>query len=441
MMSMLIFMISILFIYLFFEKKMMLLMLSNLLFMMSFMMLFKFNYSNDWSMIYYWMGIDSFSFILIILSFWITGLMFLVSKVENIKLYSLILMILLLSLILCFSSMNYFIFYFFFEITLIPTFLLIMGWGYQSERINASMYLLYYCLLGSFPLLFIIFLFYNKFYTLNFEMLILLNYMNNLVYYFLIFAFLAKVPMFLFHVWLPKAHVEAPLTGSMILAGVLLKLGGYGLYRSMILMLNNSLNMNIIFMMISLMGMIYLSFICIRQIDMKMLVAYSSVVHMSMMLMSMFTMTIWGFMGGLLMMIGHGLCSSAMFVLVNYFYERTNTRNLLINKGMIYVIPSMCMWWFIFCSINMSAPISLNLMSEIMSICVIINWSNKMILMLMIGMFMSATYSLYLFSYSYHGKLMNLLYKIYPNNMNNFIVMILHWIPLNFLILKMDMFI
>nr|QSV12560.1 NADH dehydrogenase subunit 4 [Dolichoris vasculosae] len=424
-----------------FHKNLLMNFYANILFLLSFLMFLNYGFNNYWSMIYYWMGLDNISFSLLILSLWITGLMILVKKMNNMNFYILLLLMLLFCLFMSFSSMNYFIFYLFFEITLIPTFILIMGWGYQPERIMASMYMLIYCLFASLPLLLIIYYLYNIFDSLIFEMIFWSNFNNNFIYFFLIFAFLVKLPMFMFHSWLPKAHVEAPISGSMILAGVLLKLGGYGLCRSMMIMMKSSINMNYIYITISLMGMIYLSLVCLQQLDMKILVAYSSVVHMAVMLMSIMSMTYWGYLSGILMMIGHGLCSSAMFIIVNFLYERTNSRNIMINKGMIYFIPSMYLWWFIFCSINMSAPISLNLLSEIIMVWVMLNWSNSVMILLMLGMFISAIYSLYLFSYSFHGKMMSLLIKIYPNNINNYIVMILHWIPLNFLILKMEMFI
>ena len=128
----------------------------------------------------------------------------------------------------------------------------------------------------------------------------------------------------------------------MILAGVLLKLGGYGIYRSIIIILKRRIKINYYFISVSLLGIIYLRLVCLRQVDIKMLVAYSSVVHMAIILIGIITITIWGSLRGLLIIIGHGLCSSAIFVLVNYFYERSHSRNLLINKGLFFILPSIC---------------------------------------------------------------------------------------------------
>nr|YP_009176328.1 NADH dehydrogenase subunit 4 [Megaphragma amalphitanum]ALI86569.1 NADH dehydrogenase subunit 4 [Megaphragma amalphitanum] len=415
------------------------------LMLLSFILLINMNYNDYWMNMYSWMGMDNYSMILMYLSLWIIMLMMMVSfKVKNKKYFVFILMMLMISLMMSFSMMNYLMFYLFFEISLIPTFMLIMGWGYQSERLNAGMFMFLYTMFASLPLLVLIYYLYNYYDSLNYMIMFLynLNLLNLnifVIYFYLFFAFLVKLPMFMFHMWLPKAHVEAPVTGSMILAGVMLKLGGYGIIRSMMIMLNYCVKFNNIFFVMSLFGMLMLSLVCLRQLDMKVLVAYSSVVHMAMMLMGLLTLSYWGLWGGMMMMIGHGLCSSAMFVLVNYLYERSKSRNLMINKGMIYMLPSFSLFFFMFCVANMSAPPTLNLLSELMIINVLLNWSMNILLVLILSMYLSATYSLYLFSYCIHGKFNNFLMKIYINNVNNFLLLLIHLIPLNLLILKMDL--
>nr|QTJ63463.1 NADH dehydrogenase subunit 4 [Sycophaga agraensis] len=431
----------------FMNKKMLMIYIYNMLFLMIFLMMMNMNFNMNWMNFYYMFALDKLSLILVMLSIWIISMMFFISKnFSNKKYYSFILLLLLLSLIISFSSINYFMFYLFFEVSIIPTFMLIMGWGYQPERMNASVYMLMYTLLFSLPLLIIIYNLYNYFNSLNYLMILneSVNFkkFNLLFYIFMVMAFMVKLPMFMFHMWLPKAHVEAPVSGSMILAGVMLKLGGYGLMRSLMMMMNLSIKYNNFFMILNLLGVIYLSLICMRQYDLKMLVAYSSIVHMSIMLMGLLSMSFMGFYGGMILMVGHGLCSSGLFMMVNFFYERSKSRMIILNMGMNNLMPKIMIWWFLFCGANMSMPITLNLMGELMIMMSLINWlNNYYIMLLMTGMFFSSIYSLYLFSLLYYGKLI----KFNKNFMSNtkimeFLSIIAHWIPLNFFILKINIF-
>nr|WPS67089.1 NADH dehydrogenase subunit 4 [Systasis sp. 1 HHL-2023a] len=424
------------------DKKYLINFLINFLFFLSFLMILNYNNSMNWMKLYNWLSFDIFSFILMFLSIWIVSLMFMVSiSVLKKKYFSLNLMILLFFLLLCFNSMNYFNFYLFFEITLFPTFMLIMGWGYQPERLNAGMYMYMYTLFASLPLLILLYYLYNFGFSLNYFFL-LMNFKNFemmnvfLFYFYMMFAFIVKLPMFIFHMWLPKAHLEAPVTGSMILAGIMLKLGGYGIMRSMLMMLSFSIKFNYIYMVISIIGMIYLSLICLRQFDIKLIIAYSSVVHMGMMLIGLLSLKKIGYYGGFLMMIGHGLCSSALFLLINFMYIRFNSRNILLVKGMINFLPSLTFWIFLFLMFNMSAPPSLNLISELLILMVMMSWSFYIFIFLMLGMYLSACYSLYLFSYTQHGEF-NFINKIMDINLIDYNNLLMHFIPLNFLILKL----
>nr|YP_010498969.1 NADH dehydrogenase subunit 4 [Polypedilum henicurum]UWR98465.1 NADH dehydrogenase subunit 4 [Polypedilum henicurum] len=418
-------------------------MVQNMFFFLMFMIFF-FNFNYLMFNVELIFGLDLLSFGLILLSVWICGLMIMSSSSLyfmnlNFNYFLFNILCLLLLLLLTFSSMNLFLFYVFFESSLIPTMFLIFGWGYQPERLQAGLYLLFYTLFASLPLLMVLFFIFDNFFTLNFIFLKEFNLENMLLYFFLVFAFLVKMPMFMVHLWLPKAHVEAPVSGSMILAGVLLKLGGYGLIRVFSIILEISMKMNIFWMILSLVGGFLVSLICLRQIDLKALVAYSSVAHMSLVIGGLMVFMSWGWGFSYTLMVAHGLCSSGLFFLVNLFYERLGSRSLLINKGMLSFMPSVSMWWFLLCSSNMAAPPTINLLGEIGLLNSIIGWSKMLMILLIFISFFSAAYTLYLYSFSQHGKFNISSYSFSFALNREYLILFLHWFPLNLLILKSDL--
>nr|QVH36315.1 NADH dehydrogenase subunit 4 [Erionota torus] len=393
----------------------------------------------------YMMGCDMISFGLILLSIWICSLMMMASeKLYKIDYYLnffvMNIIFLLIMLYLTFSVMNLFMFYMFFEGSLVPTLMLIVGWGYQPERLQAGLYLLFYTLFVSLPLLMGIFFIFNEMNSMVMYFMKFYNLNMYLLYFSMVMAFLVKMPMYFSHLWLPKAHVEAPVSGSMILAGIMLKLGGYGLLRVLIIMQSISLQLNILWIVISLMGGFYISLKCLSQVDIKSLIAYSSVAHMGLVIGGIMTMNYWGMMGSYVLMIGHGLCSSGLFCLANIMYERLMSRSLLMSKGMLNYMPSMSLWWFLLLSSSMAAPPSLNLMGEISLINSMVSWSWVTMIMLMLITFFSAAYSLYLYSYTQHGKYNLSLYSFYMGLSREYLLLFLHWMPLNILILKIDYF-
>nr|AYM85172.1 NADH dehydrogenase subunit 4 [Galerucella sp. EMHAU-15070821] len=416
-----------------------------LLFFFSFLFLLNYSSYLHTYNIAYFMGLDLLSFSLILLSYWICSLMILASSkvywvLNYNNLFLLVLTLLLMSLFITFSSLNLFMFYLFFEISLIPTLILIIGWGYQPERLEAGVYLLFYTLFMSLPMMITIFYLTENFYVLSF-----LFMDKNLSYAYIYICtnmvFFVKIPMFFLHLWLPKAHVEAPVSGSMILAGVMLKLGGYGLLRFMSLFKLFMGNLNIGILVISLFGGVLVSLICLRQSDMKSLIAYSSVSHMGLVLGGVMTLNSWGLWGALLMMIAHGLCSSGLFCLANILYERSHSRSLYLNKGFLNLLPNLSLCWFLLLSSNMAAPPSLNLMGEIMLINSMISFSSMSMIFLAFISFFSAVYSLFLYSYSQHGSLFSGLYTFFSGVNREYHLLFLHWFPLNIMFLKLELFI
>lgn len=387
----------------------------------------------------YYFFCDFYSYILVILRLWIRGCILIINLS---KFKEIIIIILLISLIICFFSINIILFYFIFEVGLLPIFFLILYGGYSFDRFEAIIYILIFTVLSSIPFLWLILYIYLNYYRLKIIILIFIIIKLDWVLFLIcLLGFIVKLPIFIFHIWLPKAHVEAPVYGSIILAGVLLKLGRYGILRIIQIFSINMIDWRFAIIRLGIIGRILIRLVCLIQVDIKMLVAYSSVVHIRLLIRGIVSISKIGLIGGLIIIIAHGLCSSGLFYLVNINYERFRRRLIYLNKGSLSIYPTLRLFWFLFCSSNLSAPVRLNLVGEIFLLIRIVRWNFILVLFLILFCFFRAAYSIYLFRIRQHGNNSILLINFKNITIFDYLILILHWLPLNILFLSLDLFI
>lgn len=359
--------------------------------------------STSWGPLHF--GIDEVSIPFILLTNLLIPICIIISwtSVKHlVKEFLLFLTVIHLLLLGVFTSLNILIFYILFEIILIPMFLIIGIWGSRKEKERAAFYFFFYTLIGSLLMLLMIFKIYSFAGTLDYEILFNTSLPKNLqMWGFLGFflSFAIKVPKLPFHIWLPQAHVEAPVAGSVLLAGVLLKLGGYGFIRfSWNLFPEASSYFSPLIIILSSLAILYASLSTCRQTDAKRLIAYSSVAHMGIVTIGIFSGTLEGIIGAILLMVAHGLVSSSLFMLVTNIYERFHTRLIRYYKGLSSSMPLYSTLLLIFVLANIAFPLSLNFVAEFISILSAIQFHWIAIIPILMGMVLSASYSLTLFN-------------------------------------------
>ena len=328
----------------------------------------------------------SLKLLLILISLWVFQNISTINSIRPGSLFHLICLTLLITVVSFFLTGKTMIFYILFELRLIPTLFMVFFFGYQPEKIQASMYLLIYTVISSLPLL-----------LLLLNSCLYLNYFTAADRFWfcviLTLAFIVKTPIYMVHVWLPKAHVEAPVAGSIVLAGVLLKLGSYGLLifcpriKRMILLL---------YLSIRIVGSLYCRIICIRQWDLKRLIAYSSVVHMGVVTVGVVRGMEIGHFCAIIIVVAHGVCSPIIFSLAFLVYNSSHTRLISRNKGTL-ATPIISFFLFTILAINIGVPPRLNLWSEVIifvSLLAVISYSSFFLLVMA---FLGVIYNLFMY--------------------------------------------
>ncbi|MCE3255688.1 MAG: NADH:ubiquinone oxidoreductase subunit [Rickettsiaceae bacterium] len=363
----------------------------------------------------YQVGVDGISLLMILLTTFLTPICLLVSiqsVTSRVKEYVICFLLLEGFVIGSFVALDLVLFYIFFEVMLIPMFLIIGIWG-GKNRIYAAFKFFLYTFFGSVLFLIAIIYIYNQ--TGTADILILKSKLSVLslevqkwLWLAFFISFAIKIPMFPFHTWLPDAHVQAPTAGSVILAGILIKLGAYGLLRfSLPLFPAASAFFTSAVFALSAFAIIYASIVALMQEDMKKMIAYSSVAHMGFITMGIFSMNMQGLQGAIIQMISHGLVSSALFLCVGVVYDRLHTREIADYGGLANKMPKYAAFMMVFTMAAVGLPGTSGFVGEFLSIIGTFQVSKITAIVAAFGVVLGATYMLWLYARVVFGEVKN----------------------------------
>lgn len=353
--------------------------------------------------LYIFLGIDGISLLFVLLSTLLVPICILASWnniKKSVKEYYIYFLLMDSILICVFTSLDLIVFFIFFESILIPMYLVIGIWGSRTRKIKAGYQFFLYTLIGSVLMLLGIFGLYFETGSTDYQLIAnfcLSDRRQILLWFFFFISFAVKVPMVPFHIWLPEAHVEAPTAGSVILAGILLKMGTYGLLRfSLALFPEGSFYFMPIVYCMSVVAVIYTSLTTLRQIDLKKIIAYSSVAHMGFVTIGIFTLNVQGLEGSLLIMLSHGFVSSGLFLCIGVLYERHHTRLLKYYAGLAQILPIFSLNFLFFSMANLGFPGMSSFVGEFTVLTGAFESNTTVAFLAALGMIFGAAYSLWL---------------------------------------------